>query len=223
MNDSRLPLDICEQIIDACWDRFVHPRFHRYATWRQTALVCSAWLPRSRFNLLYAVYLWEKDHVGLLLRTLQETPHFADLIVTLEVQADWTGSFPLAFLPLLQLLRNCRAATFEYMPWGLYLPQYARIGLFPLSNRITELRIDIDRGVLHNALRFVWSLRQLNKLHVRWREMENHVKGLLQRRSAVVRVPMTETSKCKNLQDLRLRVRDPLLPAYLHTHTHLYL
>ncbi|KAI0702739.1 hypothetical protein C8Q76DRAFT_232004 [Earliella scabrosa] len=208
MNHSRLPVDICEHLIDACWDHSVHPRVHRYATWRQTSLVCSAWLPRSRYNLLYAVCLSQEDDVRLLLRTLQETPHFADLICVLQVQADWTRSVPITLLQLFLLLKNCRAATFDFIPWGVYPPQYARIGFFPLS-AVTDLRIDVDRSVLHNALRFVWSLHHLQFLQIRWKEGRQHTKDLLQRRSlARVRPPGNtnfETSKCKSLQSLRLR------------------
>ena len=86
MDDSRLPIDVCEQVIDACY--YQSPVKFVYPTWRATALVCSAWLPRSRYNLLYAVCLSQEDDVRLPLRTLQEAPHCADLICVLQVQAD---------------------------------------------------------------------------------------------------------------------------------------
>ncbi|KAI0710620.1 hypothetical protein C8Q76DRAFT_798167 [Earliella scabrosa] len=80
MNNSLFPIEVCEYIIDSCRAGLRGGSNVSYATWCQTALVCSAWLPRSRFNLFYEVELTADSHVGLLLRTLQETPHFADMV-----------------------------------------------------------------------------------------------------------------------------------------------
>ena len=88
MNNSLLPIEICEHIIDSCREQDKYwLRQESYGTWCQTALVCSAWLSRSRLNLLYEVVLQDASAVDLLLRTLQEAPHFADIVVRLTVNA----------------------------------------------------------------------------------------------------------------------------------------
>ena len=58
MDDSRLPIELCERIIDlggrsAREDGTVVD----YPTLRSCALVCCAWLPRARYNLFYRVVL----------------------------------------------------------------------------------------------------------------------------------------------------------------------
>ena len=110
MNDSRLPIEICEHIIDFCREPPDNSWFSRtsYHTLRQTALVCSAWLPRSRLNLFYEVFLRDASNVDLLLRTLQETPHFADMVVRLTIRGD-DRYVPFARMPLPLLLKNCAA------------------------------------------------------------------------------------------------------------------
>ena len=82
MNDSLLPIEICEHIIDSCrpWHSYWSLRRQSYGTWHQTALVCSAWLPRSRINLLYEVVLSDASDIDLLLRTLRLTPLDAGVI-----------------------------------------------------------------------------------------------------------------------------------------------
>ncbi|KAI0723359.1 hypothetical protein C8Q76DRAFT_392590 [Earliella scabrosa] len=98
MNNSLLPVEVCEYIIDLCYNKSLRGIFFlpgSYTAWRQTALVCSAWLPRSRLNLLYKVELRNGRDVDLLLRTLQGAPHLADLVVRLTVQVDGaSGSGP---------------------------------------------------------------------------------------------------------------------------------
>ena len=71
MQNAFLPIDVCEVIIDSCYEwNGGEPRRGSYPFWLRTALVCSAWLPRSRFNLLREVDLKNESHVCLLQRTL---------------------------------------------------------------------------------------------------------------------------------------------------------
>ncbi|KAI0710590.1 hypothetical protein C8Q76DRAFT_68002 [Earliella scabrosa] len=170
MNKSRLPHEVCEQILDSCRvdadDRVL--KKHSYPIWRQTALVCSAWLPRSRYNLLYEVELRKASDINLLVRTLQETPRFADLVVRLTVYSHFRNRYvPFGRMPLPLLLKNCKGLDLRYVDWTVYPPRYADTGLYHWSN-IVELWLDVRFIVLRPILRFVSSSRQLRYLNLNW-------------------------------------------------------
>ncbi|KAI0800290.1 hypothetical protein C8Q74DRAFT_1165378, partial [Fomes fomentarius] len=79
------PVEICEPIIDSLSDLW-GSRYDAYWDWRSTALVCAAWLPRSRFNLYREVQLGhDSGQASLLLQTLEENSHLAHLVVKLEL------------------------------------------------------------------------------------------------------------------------------------------
>ncbi|KAI0710596.1 hypothetical protein C8Q76DRAFT_738028, partial [Earliella scabrosa] len=168
MNNSRLPIEIWEHIIDSC--RKPQDWYERmwYHTWRQTALVCSAWLPRSRLNLLYEVELSDASDVDLLLRTLQEAPHFADMVHRLSVNTYIKSYQPLARMPLVLLLKNCVALRLYDTDWAeIYPSRHADRFLHPWSGRIVELRLAICSGALRTIIRFIWSLHHLQDLWLR--------------------------------------------------------
>ncbi len=87
--NSRLPLELCEHIIDAryqepsCRDWFT-PRI-LYRTWLSTALVCFDWLPRTRFNLFRHVRVDSSSDCNLFLRTLSSSPHLATLVIRVDI------------------------------------------------------------------------------------------------------------------------------------------
>ncbi|KAI0767400.1 hypothetical protein C8Q74DRAFT_1280163 [Fomes fomentarius] len=68
MDNSRFPVETCEYIIDSV--AHVHYARHidrgRYDTWCRIALICSAWLPRSRFNMYRTVQLQRLNQVNQL-------------------------------------------------------------------------------------------------------------------------------------------------------------
>ncbi|KAI0704578.1 hypothetical protein C8Q76DRAFT_177661 [Earliella scabrosa] len=169
MSHSLLPIEIWEHIIDSCHSGLLRKWGEAegsYATWRQTALVCSAWHPRSRLNLLYHVKLVDSSNVDLLLRTLVETPHVADLIVRLTV--DGSGQYvPFARMPLPLLLKKCVALNLLGIDWNQYPPRYADTGLYRWSG-VVELCLKVRSSVLRASLRFIWSLQQLHDLSLSW-------------------------------------------------------
>ncbi|KAI0800288.1 hypothetical protein C8Q74DRAFT_1190513 [Fomes fomentarius] len=61
MDNSRLPVETCEQIIDSLIYACRLYGESEYRPWYLTALVCSAWLPRSRFNLYSKVVVWTPE------------------------------------------------------------------------------------------------------------------------------------------------------------------
>ncbi|KAI0710624.1 hypothetical protein C8Q76DRAFT_738139, partial [Earliella scabrosa] len=171
MNNSRLPIEICEHIIDSCRKPQDEYWFRQswYHPWPQTALVCSAWLPRSRLNLLYEAFLRNASDVDLLLRTLQEAPHFADMVLRLRVYPRRNSYQPLAQMRLVLLLKNCVALSLYHTNWAeMYPSRHTDRFLHPWSGRIVELRLEISSGALRTIIRFIWSLHHLQTLWLWW-------------------------------------------------------
>ena len=207
MNNSLLPIEIYEHIIDSCREQDKYRlRQESYGTWCQTALVCSAWLPRSRLNLLCEVVLQDASAVDLLLRTLQEAPHFADIVVRLTVNAQNNRYVPFARMPLPLLLKKCVALELWFINWDMYPPRYADTGLYPWSG-IVELGLDLEWCILRAGVRFIWSLRYLRTLCLRWRgDVESsHILTMWW--------PDPQTGKCQSLRSLKFDVRDILSHA----------
>ena len=205
MNNSLLPIEICEHIIDSCrnpWHYYI-PRRDSYAIWLRTALVCSAWLPTSRLNLLYEVVLWDASNVDLLLRTLQERPHFADMVNRLTAASERRRYVPFAQRPLPQLLKKCVALDLSEINWGHYPPRYADTGLNRWSG-IVELRIWLETSILRTTIRFIWSLHQLRTLRLGW------IGDLTSSRFLAKWWPGPQTGKCQSLRSLQFEVRQRL-------------
>lgn len=81
------PIDVCERVIDLCDFRVsveANPE-ENYETLRACALVCSAWFPRGRHNLLRDVRLCTSKHVDLLVRLFAEQPHLSGLVTTIHI------------------------------------------------------------------------------------------------------------------------------------------
>ena len=202
MDDSRLPIDVCEQVIDACY--YQSPVKFVYPTWRATALVCSAWLPRSRFNLLFEVDFSRDTHVDLLLRTLRDKSHLATLVFRVTVD-NWHPVHPyvpFSRMPLPLLLNNCRALDLLGVRWNIYPPKFADTSLRSWSG-LEELTIRFTPAVLPAILRFIWSLPRLRALYIHYHQATPRDKHLPAVRPTT-RIPATGTP---TLQSLGLRVR----------------
>ena len=209
MDNSRLPIDVCEHIIDECYE--VGTRWYSYPVWRHGTLVCSAWLPRSRLNLFHEVFICGESHVDLLVRTLLTAPQYADLVVRVTVNSDGYGSYvPFARMPLSRLLKKCVALDLSTIKWSKYPPRYADTGLRSWSS-LMELKIKIKHKVLRGVLRFVWSLPELQTLDLRCNDtMITKVDTL---GSSAVRFNL-KTGSCNKLRTLILRVCDLEYDAY---------
>ncbi|KAI0710615.1 hypothetical protein C8Q76DRAFT_623838 [Earliella scabrosa] len=202
MNNSLLPIEICEHIIDSCRPRKGYLlRRESYGTWRQTALVCSFWLPRSRLNLFYEVVLRDASEVDLLLQTLQEAPHLADMVIRLTVHADNKIYVPFARMPLPLLLKKCVALYLYSMNWRAYPPRYADTGFYPWS-RIVELRLYVELRILRAGVRFIWSLPHLRTLRLGWSQHVDVAKS----RSLTTWWPSPQTGRCQSLRSLECMV-----------------
>ena len=217
MDNCRIPLEVCELIIDEC--REAMPRFNSYPIWSQLALTCTAWVSRSQFNLLYEVEVKSSSHIDLLIRTLLSRPPLADLVRVLHVGSG--GHYiPFARMPLPRLLRNCFDLQL-YNGWSNYPPWYADVGLrLWNSTAITRLSIvwslQADRGVW----RYIWSLPSLQELFLNIRFHKNF-SDVIERCAA--RDPPTR--RCRALQILtimaRLRLFTNRVPKVIYTDYHL--
>ena len=164
MECSRLPIDICEAIIDACGcENYLRLR---YTTLRACALTCKPWHPRSRYNLLGRVRFRRPQQVESFLETIIADPPLADLVHELHItpaDAHHHGFFPIANPPLVKRLRSLRKLVLGQLDWNSLPPFYhAFIGNF---NTISVL--EISNIVFHapgDLARLVWFLPKLNEL-----------------------------------------------------------
>ncbi|KAI0788393.1 hypothetical protein C8Q74DRAFT_678258 [Fomes fomentarius] len=168
MHNSRLPIEICEHVIDACYhDPDGYDWLHRtsYRTWCQTAVVCYDWLPRSQLNLFRDIDIRSASQLDLLLRTLSDAPHLADLVVGVKIAPLKSDYIPFPRLLNPQLLRNCiRVDLYEIM-WQAFPSRYADRILYPWRNRaITHFAIELEQGSCASILRFLYTLPLLQKL-----------------------------------------------------------
>ncbi|KAI0717272.1 hypothetical protein C8T65DRAFT_738118 [Cerioporus squamosus] len=73
MDDSFLPIELCERVIDVVGVSDRNNGTVDYLTLRACALVCCAWLPRTRYNLFYRVVLRTAIHIKRFLCTSART------------------------------------------------------------------------------------------------------------------------------------------------------
>lgn len=134
MLTSRLPIDICENIVDACHES---PggwlRESSYPVWIRTAMVCSDWLPRSRFNLFQHIEIRIAAHLDLLFRTLSEKPYVAQLILEVEISPREKECIPFVRLLHPLILTRCVRVYLHlhHTNWRALPARYADTSLYP--------------------------------------------------------------------------------------------
>ena len=174
MDNAFFPIEVCEDIIDNCynvlhnWQGSSKDFKESYGTLRACALVCGAWFPRSRYNLLHEVRLGSFDHVDLLLRLLTRKPQLATLVTAIIIIA--TDYVPFARVPLPRLLPSCRRFVIVDIPsplrwsWNKYPPGYSRsISDF---RGLTELGLTVDGLSTPELFGIIWSLPLLTCLEL---------------------------------------------------------
>ncbi|KAI0706695.1 hypothetical protein C8Q76DRAFT_162822 [Earliella scabrosa] len=207
MENCRIPLEIYEHIINEC--RVLYLRDYSYPVWRELALVCSAWVSRSQFNLLYEVNINSSSHVDLLIRTLLSRPLLADTVRILTVGG--TSHTPFPRMPLPHLLKNCFTLRF-YSDWSRVPPRYADMGLYLWTDAtVTQLLITWSPYASRAILRYIWSLPSLQQLELR-------VYGTFKERSVTSSFPAfgSPSGRCRALRHLRIVVRLHLYLDHWH-------
>ncbi|KAI0751929.1 hypothetical protein C8Q80DRAFT_607350 [Daedaleopsis nitida] len=219
MENCLVPIEVCERVIDACYQpenlRGWRTRVvtSSYFTWQQTALVCSAWLARSRLNLLHEVVLCSTTQVDLLIRTLLDdvpagnsTGHrLADVVVCMTVHA-WDAYVPFTRMPLQSMLCKCVTYNLAEIGWRDHYP-LRLIDAFMSSlwgKGIISLQISLERGLLFAVMHLIWALPMLQDL-----ELHSSYKTLTF--SALPRTP--STAACQNLRRLVIWKCIDLIPA----------
>ncbi|KAI0758665.1 hypothetical protein C8Q74DRAFT_258205 [Fomes fomentarius] len=166
MHTSRIPTEICEHVIDACYidPDTSHLHGSSYDTWCQTALVCYDWLPRSQLNLFRDIEICSKSDLDLLERTFSDAPHLADLVEGVHVFLD--DYIPFARLVNPQLLRNCVRLSFVEVPWNIFPARYADHSIRPFvdNSGITHLNIELDQSSCDSLLQCLYTLPLLQEL-----------------------------------------------------------
>ncbi len=179
MDNIRLPVEICEHIIDLI--DYAYTFNESYIDWCRTSLVCSAWVPRSRFNLYHAVYLNTSNAGSLLLRTLEENSHLGSLVVKLSIR-DGAEYIPLP--QLARLLKNCVILDLKRVHWDYYPPHFTDTCLYPFSLlAIVNLSLTVKESTARALLRFIHSLAMLEELSIRGYDKFFHMVPIGARRS----------------------------------------
>ncbi|KAI0793672.1 hypothetical protein C8Q74DRAFT_523330 [Fomes fomentarius] len=167
MHTSRLPIEICEHVIDSCYKNPDKYRLHGgpYRIWCETALVCYDWLPRTQLNLFRDIEIRSASQLDLLLRTLSDTQHLADLVYGVRFAPCESEYIPFARLLNPQLLKNCIRLNLVNIAWKALPPRYADRSLYPWRNLgIVHFAIELEQGCCASVLHFLYTLPLLQEL-----------------------------------------------------------
>ncbi len=158
MDNSLLPIKVCENIMDSCDWSFVD-----YTTLRSCALTCTAWLPRTRLNLYHSVKLIGPRKLELLLRTLRAHRYLCSFVRDLEVGSSAEQPYvPFAQLFIVQNLRHLERLTL-WLDWDGYPPHFHK---FVAQLRLRALRLFGIFRTTRSLLQLVWALKDLRSLVV---------------------------------------------------------
>ena len=207
MENCLLPIDICEAIVDACYNsqhRGAITRNTDYVILLRCALVCSAWLPRARFNLLRRVVLMNPAHLDLLLRTLSGEPNLADLIAEVTVLGSH-GYIPFAGLQARRVFQTCRRLELRFSSWSMHYPPTYWRSVAQLPS-IAALDISTAGLSLSSILHLIWSFPALLVLRLQEDIEEERVPArkdvteAYSQRLSTMRRPLA----CRQLKHLKL-------------------
>ncbi|RPD76866.1 hypothetical protein L226DRAFT_569108 [Lentinus tigrinus ALCF2SS1-7] len=182
MQNARLPLELCELIIDSSvepsrpwWDGR-DPSPADVSHLRSYTSICTAWLKRARSTLYHTVVLTSTSQIDLFVRSTTENPLLADLVRGIVVLS--RGSYPNSgtYIPLAReaLVRSFRhlstlVFSFEGQARWSYPPRYEMLlANFPITELVL-LYADATsncRTLWFETFRLVWSLRHLQTLHL---------------------------------------------------------
>lgn len=160
MENSHLPIEVCELIINECLN-FIWTDCNK--TLRACALTCSAWLPRSQFNLYREVHLWYSESVAQITDTFIARPELAGYVRAFDISL--FGSYaPLAQVLSLPMLRKCQRLELN-IDWTCFPPKYVQNCLVPsLTNFTSVVELKFRNRSAASARDFfhvIWAMPQL--------------------------------------------------------------
>ncbi|KAI0357996.1 hypothetical protein OH77DRAFT_1474701, partial [Trametes cingulata] len=176
MEGSRLPIDLCEKLIDHCYSEpcranlLLNKGEDPRSSWRtlfNCALTCRAWLTRSRFNLYTAVILRRPQDIDTFTNTIALHPFLAEFVRVLMVtNYNEPGNvyFPFARIELVRNMRCLQSLLMNTHYTRTYPPPHRRlIARYP----ITTLSISVDSFPTPIAFcRFLWAFTRLERLRL---------------------------------------------------------
>ena len=167
MQNSRLPVEVCERIIDSSWKSqgllSMQNCFAQRRTLVSCTLVCTQWVPRARTYLYRTVNLQTSHKAELFARTLRNAPYLSTLVHELIINKD-REYIPFAQGLFLRYLSNVHLLYLNG-DWSLYPPQYR--GLIQQFN-ICELCLRDE--LTAEDLCLIWALPQLQYCDI-WADM----------------------------------------------------
>lgn len=172
----RLPLEICELIIDLTADEPpLWTTREEYETFKNCALVCRAWVSRSQWNLFYSTHLDKASQVNQLISLFSANPSLADLVQYVHVghfllqttgygdTFSKDGYIPFATGQLTRALQNARVLRLTGLTWPSYPPVYK--SLLRQFKSLVELQLNsITFGSAGDVIRMAWNCPALHTL-----------------------------------------------------------
>lgn len=160
MENSRLPIEVCERVIDECF--YFDWRPDRNETLRACALTCSAWLPRSRYNLYHELRVRDSKSAGSIVDTLTARSELAEHVRVIDV---WLGSYAsLTQVLSLPLLKKCQRLEIN-INWDNFPPRYVQNCLVPLLTKFESVvELNFTAWSAASAVDFfhiIWAMPQL--------------------------------------------------------------
>ncbi|KAI0672440.1 hypothetical protein C8Q78DRAFT_751326 [Trametes maxima] len=151
MENSRIPIEICERIIDFLEDVLVlgddPAKIAR--TW---ALTCSNWLPRSCYHIYDTVRLTTREQCVCFLKMVAKYPERAGWVRTLCIDSKEYVPFFKLLAP--QFFMNCSRLDL-IVDWGQYPPYYVDNVLVPLLKGCANITsIHMDTGAPLHTITF---------------------------------------------------------------------
>lgn len=160
MENSRLPIEVCERIIDECsdFDWIDCPN-----TLRACALTCSQWLPRSQYNLYHELGLEDSEAAGSIVDTFTARPELAEHVRVIGI---WPSD---CYVPLTQLLSLPSLKKCQRLEMNIDLtnfpPRYVQNCLAPLLTKFVNV-VQFDYAMQSTAsaigiFHIIWAMPQL--------------------------------------------------------------
>ncbi|KAI0770950.1 hypothetical protein BD413DRAFT_613478 [Trametes elegans] len=167
MQTCRLPVEVCEAVIDAIrpdFDNWFDFDTESHALWA-CALTCRAWRPRAQLVLWTSVFLQHHERIPPFVAVVQRSPaRLAPCVRTLCVHPFSSGPVPLRlFAPALPALRVC---AFEGVPCMAFPPRAARMRMRAFA-ALVELRMSrCGFQCVGDLCDLVWACARLERLTV---------------------------------------------------------
>ncbi len=217
MVNRRLPIELCERVIDLIkepepwWEGYVWRRDEPEYFVKYTS-VCWPLLPCVRRILYRTVEFRKPSGVDLFMRSIAENPHLADMVRELVINPKYTGMYiPFGRTKLLKHLRRLETLVFDFCHpdeiW-VYPPRYCAL---VTNYSITKLciRCQVSSSIWSEMFRLIWSLHSLETLQLSCSSSTSSVVDPHDLPVIPVSVQRIPRDACTNLKTLLLEVPIP--------------